>query len=132
MYTLLTLFFISIIGITIMIGRKLLMLQNGKILQKEEFVFKAPDFEALKHLAIKKTKKHGYNILVTTIRLYFRSGNILKNKYQDIKTRIKDAYEKKSRRSQEEKEVSRFLKTISEYKHKIRELKHRIKEEENA
>lgn len=132
MYILLTLFFISLVGIIVMIGRKLLMFQNGQILDRGEIIFKIPHFEELKYLITKNIKKHGYKGLVVTIRFYFRSANLLKNKYQEVKIKVKDMRVKNSKNNgEQQKEVSKFLKIISEYKHKIREIKHKIKEEEN-
>ena len=132
MYFLLILFFGSLLGITFMIGRKLLLIQNGQITYEdnntEEFL-RAQHLEELKHATLKAIKKHSYNGLVMTIRFYFRSVNFFKNKYQEVKIKIKSIHIKKLSDT-EKKEVSKFLKLISEYKHKIREIKHRIKEEE--
>jgi hypothetical protein len=117
-----------------MIGRKLLLLQNGQISYKEsaETFLKAQYFEELKHSAFKTIKKHRYTGLVTIVRLYVISSNFLKNKYEQIKIKIKDAYYKKiNNGAKEKREVPKFLKIISEYKHKIREIRHKIKEEEN-
>jgi len=132
MYFLLILFFGSLLGITFMIGKKLLMLQNGQIIYKDstETFLKAQYLEELKHSAIKTIKKHSYIGLVTTIRFYFHSKNFFKNKYQEVKIKIKNI-RRKNQDENEKKEVSKFLKMISEYKQKIREIKHKIKEEEN-
>src|ERR1035437_9542648 len=129
MYFLLTLFFVSLFGIILMIGRKLVLLQNGVVFQKET-ILKTPSLEEWKHLTITSVKKHGYTGLVATIRFYIRSTNFLKNKYQEIKTKVKNINGKKLR-EEEKREVSGFLKMISEYKQKIREIKHKIKKEEN-
>lgn len=131
MYFLVILFFGSLIGITFMIGRKLIMIQNGLILNKEDDFLKAPYLEELKYTTIKNIKKYGYTGVVTIIRLYVRSTNLLKNKYQEIKIKVKNVYNKNlGNNSIEKKEVSKFLKMIGEYKHKIREIKHKVKEEE--
>lgn len=131
MYFLLILFFGSLLGVTFMIGRKLLELQSGQITYEEnvEAFLKAQYLEELKQGAVKTIKKQGYNTLVTTIRLYFRSINLLKNKYQEIKNKI-DNLRSRNLNEEEKKEVSKFLKMISEYKQKIRAIKHKIKEEE--
>jgi len=129
MYILLTLFFISLIGIIFMIGRKLFLLKNGQILVQEENSFRTPHLEEWKNLAIKNIKKHGYIGLVVTIRYYVRGTNLLKNKYQEVKTKIKEKSSKGI--DHEKKEISKFLKVISEYKQKIRKIKHKIKEEED-
>ena len=132
MYFLLILFFTSLLGIIFMIGKKLVLLKNGQILSREETFLKAPYLEEWKHLTVKNIKKHGYTGLVATIRLYVRSSNLLKNKYQEVKIRIKNVRKKSQNGGlSEKKEASKFLKMISEYKHKIREIKHKIHEEEN-
>jgi hypothetical protein len=113
-----------------MIGRKLLMLQNGQIFEEEEIVLKTPFLEEWKYLTIKNIKKYHHAGLVATIRFYVRSSNFLKNKYQTVKIKVKNMRGKKPN-GDEKKEVNKFLKMISEYKHKIREIKHKIKEEEN-
>ena len=131
MYFLLILFFGSLLGISFMIGRKLLMLQNGQIFEKDETFLKVPYLEELKRKTIKNAKKHGYAGLVATIRFYIKSMNLIKNKYKEVKIRIKSIHSKKSNNGVEDKqEISKFLKIISEYKHKIRKIKHKIMEEE--
>jgi len=130
MYFILTLFFLSLFGIIFMIGRKLVVLQDNQVLNKEEFFLKTQFLNEWKYLTVKNIKKHGYAGLVATIRFYVLSINFLKNKYQAIKIKIKNIRGKKLN-TEEKKEVSGFLKMISEYKHKIREIKHKIKEEEN-
>jgi hypothetical protein len=130
MYFLLILFFGSLLGIIFMIGRKLVMLQNDYVVQREEIMFEVPFLKKAKHITIKNIKKHSYIGLVATIRFYIRSTNFLKNKYQEVKTKIKSR-NKEGIIDSEKKEISKFLKMISEYKHKIREIKHKIKEEEN-
>ena len=129
MYFLLILFFVSLFGIILMIGRKLVLLQNGVVFQKET-ILKTPSLEEWKHLTITSIKKHGYTGLVATIRFYVRSTNFLKNKYQEVKTKVKSINGKKLR-EEEQREVSGFLKMISEYKQKIRNIKDKVKEEEN-
>lgn len=131
MYILLILFFGSLFGISFMIGRKLLMLQNGQVFDRYETFLKAPYLEELKHKTVKNIKKHGYKGLVATIRFYIRSTNLIKNKYEETKIKIKNIHQKKSNNGAEDKqEISKFLKIISEYKHKIREIKHKVQEEE--
>jgi hypothetical protein len=126
----LILFFASLIAITFMVGRKLLMLQNGEIQQGQEIAFKAPALEEWKHITIRGAKRHSYNILVITIRFYFRTTNLLKLKYQDVKIKVKNI-RRKSHVQAEKQEISKFLKVISEYKSKIRKIKQQVKEEEN-
>lgn len=131
MYFLLILFFGSLLGISFMIGRKLLMLQNGQLFERGEAFLKPSYLEELKHKIVKNIKKHGYKGLVATIRFYIRSTSLMKNKYGEAKTAIKNMHLKKSiNGTRDNQEISKFLKIISEYKHKIREIKHRINEEE--
>lgn len=131
MYFLLTLFFVSLLGITFMIGRKLILLQSGQITHGNDISSETPYLEELKVITIKNIKKHGFIGLVATIRFYVRSTNFLKNKYQEVKKRVRNFSDGRLNNNEEKKEVSKFLKMISEYKHKIREIKHKIKEEEN-
>lgn len=131
MTILLIFFFGSLLGISFMIGRKLLMLQNGQIFDRDETFLKTLDLEKLKHKTIKNIKKHGYIGLVAAIRFYIRTTNLARNKYEEAKIKIKNMRPKKSNNETEnEREISKFLKIISEYKHKIREIKHKISEEE--
>ena len=134
MSILLILFFTSFFGIIIMIGRKLVLLQNGQTLEREEVSFKIPHLEKIKHLTVKNMRKYGHMSLVTTLRFYVRSMNLLKNKYEETKIRIKNFNTRKDSNGNgaEKVEVSKFLKMISEYKHKIRAIKQKIHEEENS
>ena|SRR3989344_4975155 len=129
MYILLILFFTSLILIIFMIGRKLILLQNGLVVNKEEVLFKIPHLEKIKNLTIENAKKYGHLGLVTTLRLYVRSINFLKNKYQETKIKIEN-WNKENHINGEKKEISKFLKIIGDYKHKIREIKNKIHEEE--
>lgn len=132
MYFLLILFFGSLLGISFMIGRKLLLLQNGKMLRLEETPFGPTLFEEWKRSAARNVKKHGYVVLVFIIRLHIRSSRTLKAKYLETKEKLKEILSRKLKKQQEEqREVSGFLKMISEYKEKIREIGHQIREEED-
>ena len=131
MYFPLILFFGSLAGISFMIGRKLLMLQNGQVFSRDETFLKAPHLEELKQKTVKNIKKYGYMGLVTTIRFYIRSTNFIKNKYEEMKIKIKNTrFQKSNKKTEDKQEISKFLKIISEYKRKIREIKHKIKEED--
>ena len=128
-YFLLTIFFISLFGITFMIGRKLLVLEDTQGKTHEEIFLEIPYMEKWKHLTIDSIKKHSYLGLVAAIRLYVRSTNFTKNKYEKILTEIENK-RKEHIIKRSKKEVSRFLKTVSDYKSKIREIKEKVKEEE--
>ena len=127
---LLILFFASLISIIIMMGRKLVLLKQEEFINHEEILFELPYLKEIKHLTIANIKKHGYILLVATVRLYVRGTSTLKSKYEEIKTKIKNR-NNKNHIIGERKEISKFLKIIAEYKHKIREIKHKIKKEEN-
>lgn len=132
-YILLILFFASLISISAMIGRKLLMLQNGKIIENgysvENFV---PDFDRIKHLTLKNTENFSHVVLFVIIRFYIKSSNFSKNTYKGLKVKIKDIKNRNINKQNvsKEKEVSKFLKKISDYKHKIREIKVKIEKED--
>ncbi|KKS99436.1 MAG: hypothetical protein UW01_C0011G0011 [Candidatus Nomurabacteria bacterium GW2011_GWA2_43_66] len=115
-----------------MVGKKLVMFQNGQLSREKKVLSEIQYLEEWKHLTVKNIKRHGYVALVTIIRFYVQSSNLLKNKYQEAKIKIKNMRDKKLNGNPAQKqEISNFLKIISEYKHKIRQIKHRIKEEES-
>jgi len=131
MYYFLILFFGSLLGIIFMIGRKLILLQNGAVFPKEEVFWETRHLEKLKHSTVKNIKKHSYAGLVGTIRFYVRFSSFLKNKYQEVKIKIKNIHSGRAESdSPEKREISKFLRMVSEYKNKIKEIKHKIKEEE--
>lgn len=117
-----------------MIWRKLVSLQNGQVLSMEKVSFEIPHLEKVKHFTNRNIKKYGHRSLVATLRFYIRSSNFLKNKYEEIKVKIKNTNIKTKSHlnsdSPEKVEVNKFLKMISDYKHKIREIKQKIHEEE--
>ncbi len=134
-YFLLILFFGSLVGITFMVGRKFLLIQDGQTLNinKNEVFSETKYLEELKHATIKNTKKHGYLLLVITIRTYFRTANLLKSKYEKTKNKVRELYQKRKKQIHTEKiGENSFLKMISEYKHKIRKIKQQVEEEENS
>jgi len=132
MTLLLSLFFISLLSITIMFGRKLALVRNKEIMimEQENIILEIPFVGEIKQLTVKKIKRYGYVSLVTTIRMYFRSKNLAKVKYEDLKTKLRKLHSSKAPEGTTEKEVSRFLKVVSDYKHKIRRIKTQIEEEE--
>jgi hypothetical protein len=135
MTILLTLFFGSLLGITLMIGRKVMALQveDSRKLHLDGFVFEIPHLDSFKELTMKELKKYGYATLVMTLKAYVKSANILKEQYRDLITMLENAKNRNIPESQleaVERKASGFLEMISEYKHKIRKIKHRIAEEE--
>ncbi|MGH7249429.1 MAG: hypothetical protein ACREGC_00460 [Minisyncoccia bacterium] len=132
MYFLLILFFGSLIGITFMIGKKVLMIQNGEIVPMSENLAKTPYLEEWKNMIIKNAKKQSFVALVLLIRIYVRSSDNLKTKYQKLKIQIKNLLSRKSKNgSTKEREANKFLKMIDEYKRKVKKIKERVKKEEN-
>ena len=129
MYIFLILFFTSLSAIIFMIGRKLVLVQNGQIPHKEGVFFEVRHLEKVRQATIRGAKKYGHQSIVTTLRLYIRSMNLLKNKYGELKIKMEN-WNKQSHINGEKKEISKFLKIIGDYKHKIKEIKHKIHEEE--
>ena len=130
MYIILILFFASLLGIIFMVGRKLFLLQKGVIVIEEKVSFEAPHLDKIKHATVENIKKYSHASLVLSIRLYVRSINLLKNKYEEIRIKIKNKKGGSDGELQEKREASKFLKMMSEYKHKIKEIKKKIHEEE--
>ena len=133
MYFLLILFFASLLSIVFMIGRKLSLVKNGEAIVTPETTFEIPHWDKVKHHTVRGAKKYGHMGLVETLRLYIRFSNFLKEKYEELKVKIKNINTKKDLNGKpvEKAEVNKFLKMISDYKNKIRELKQKIHEEEN-
>jgi hypothetical protein len=129
----LILFFLSLLGIVVMIGKKLIVLKNKQFVIEKEFLVQYPDLRDIRYIAIKKTREYGYIILVEIIRFSIRSSRVLKRKYKEAGNKIKNITRKHIINKEEtrEKEASIFLKMISEYKHKIRKIKKQIREEES-
>src|ERR1035437_5565796 len=134
MYTLFILFFISLIGIVFMIGRKLAPVRNGEV-EKQEYAHPfVPDVQKIKHLTLESLKKYEHAMLVVILRFYVRFSNFLKNTYEGLKTKVKNLRKSKNGNMSEEtetKEASKFLRVISDYKQRVIHIKHRITEEEN-
>lgn len=117
----------------IIIGRKMLLAGNGQIMHKEyEHPF-VPDFERLKKFTWNSTKKIGHLSLVTTLRIYIKSSNMIKARYNRVRAQMNKASRKNGGvvDPAQKAEASKFLKMMSDYKQKIRDIKHRIHEEEN-
>ncbi|MEK7128398.1 MAG: hypothetical protein AAB933_02460 [Patescibacteria group bacterium] len=116
-----------------MIGRKLVLLQNGHTAENnnaEEISFSIHHLQKIKHLVVTNTKKWEHIVLVQILRLYVRGISFLKNQYNAAKTKIGNL-KMKQHANGEKKEISKFLKIVGDYKNRIRELKHKIKKEEN-
>ncbi len=134
MYLPLILFFLSLAGIIVMVGRKLVLVRNGhvvKILHSHPLV---PDLERMRIFTVKAVKKSGYVMIFVVIKSYLLSLKFIKDKWKEILSKITEVLAKKNNEtgntSNGNKEASRYLRVISEYREKIRKMKHKIKEEE--
>lgn len=130
MYFLLILFFTSLASIIFMIARKLSFSEHGEIPDHDEVLLEIPYLKEMRNAAGRGVRKYGYALLVVFIRFYVRAVSLFRDKYREIKMRIKNRSTRNGSNG-EKKEISKFLKIIGEYKHKIREIKHRIKREED-
>lgn len=129
-YLLLIWFFLSLFSIVFMLGRKLAVLEHSHILEHEEFLLELPYLKEVRSITTQNIKKHGYVVLVKTMRYYVLGTHLMKKKYEEAKANIKNRIYK-NQTAKDNKEISKFLKIIGDYKHKIKEIKHRIKKEEN-
>ena len=133
MTILLILFSISLIGILVMIGRKVSLLRTGALEIKNDTGFNPlfPDLEKIKELAKGNAKRYGYRATVAGVRLYVRSANLLKTKSAELKSKISKLVNKNGANVETApKEANKFLQMISDYKNKVRAIKHKIHEEE--
>lgn len=107
---------------------------SGNEFMDERTSFEIPYTREIRGATIRNIRKYGHVSLVMTIRLYVRSNNFLKNKYEEVKVKVKDIHYKRRIKngSRDRQEISKFLKIISDYKHKIRKIKQRIHEEEKS
>ncbi len=128
----LTLFIVSLVSISAMIGRKIYVLKNTHITYTHDFAIEVPDLKEVGQIANKNWKKYSYLALVLTLRTYLISFNFLKKKYKILKNKIKEIKRKNNKIDtvQKEIEANKFLKMMSDYKKKISKIKKKIKEEE--
>jgi hypothetical protein len=130
----LILFFLSLSGIIVMIGRKLVLVKNSPAIEIQHAHPFVPDLQKIKHLTFKNSKKLGYIALFITLRFFIKSSNFIKTKsiflIKELRNKFRKNKKNLTNELTEKKEVSKYLKMISEYRHKIREIKHKIKEEE--
>jgi len=132
-------FLLSLLGIVLMIGRKLVLVRSGKYgsLNGEEIdilLFVTPNLEKIKLLTFRNVKRLGYFTVFATLRLMIKSSNFVKVKSRllvgAIKNRLKKDKDELIEEIVEKKEVSKYLRVISEYRQKIKRMKHIIKERE--
>ena len=129
----LILFFLSLIGIILMIGNKLVLIKNGQVVKTQHLHPFALDLQRIKYSIFKNIKRFGYKTLLALIRFFVKFSNFIKIKSKILIKEFEKKFQNNGNFSSEvmkKKEVSKYLKVISEYRHKIREMKHKIKEEE--
>ena len=109
-------------------------MNNEREFGDDDFAFVVPDLEKISGIVGKELKKVGYITFVSGLRIYMLSFNFLKNKYKNLKVKIRDIKSKNNIGTQiikrKKQEASKFLKVVSEYKTKIKKIKRKIKEEE--
>jgi len=136
MYFFFILFFVSLATISLMIGRKLILINNleghNAHNPTEAFLSEILDFEKIKHLTIKNGKKMGHTTIWIILRTYIISSNFINKKRKELIIKIKNRLSKHRplENPNQPKEVSKYIKVISEYRQKIRHMKHKIKVEE--
>jgi hypothetical protein len=131
----LILFFVSLVGISFMLIRKVSFVRGHVTppLQILDHPF-IPDIETVKNITSTHAKKIGFLTLILLIRYYVKISIWLRVKYEVIKMRVKNFRSKKNENGEviTEAEENAFLKMMSEYKHRIREIKACIHEEEKT
>ncbi len=133
MTALLTLFIASLLGIALMIGRKLALVKNGAAAAPRPALPEIPDFQEMKFIIAKRARTWSFVLLVVTIRLYVRSAKFLRRESDNIAGKIRSKFRKSAvtAEAEETQEVSKFLKMISDYKQRVKRIKKRIKDEES-
>lgn len=130
----LSLFFVSIVGIVILITKKLLQIEKLRVVSKDDvFFIDVPDLEDAHHVIAKKIKHGGYVALVITIRSYLLGKRLLKKIIIKTYTKTNNflaKYKKNKGVVETKKEASKFLKVVTEYKKKVNKITEKIKEEE--
>ncbi len=130
MYILFTTFAVSLLGIIIMIGRKLSLVKAGHIVDLEQPHPLHPHLQKIKSSIWEKVRKYEHLALVLIIWAYVKSVNFLKQMYITAKSKlVKDKVQLEDG-STEEVEASGFLKMMSDYKYRIRHIKHKIKRDQ--
>jgi len=126
------LFFASLLGIIILLGRKLPHVRAGRIEGVNAAPEILPSLEKLKKAASEHSRRYAYEGVVAAVRAYVKSGNYLKAKSKDIRDSAKKILRKANGKGQivEPQEVNKFLQMVSDYKEKLSHIKHKVKEEE--
>jgi hypothetical protein len=116
----------------VLLAKKLILLRNGMIVEEDKLIIELPNGTKLKNITIEISKRMGHLLLVEVLRIYVKSSNVAKNKFQEIKERLTKPKtdHHHGHHTASPNGVSKFLQMMSEYKHKIRTIKERIHEEE--
>ncbi len=132
MYTLLTLFFISLAIIILMIGRKVMLVRIGYLVVPESLPHPfIEDIDKVKYSALRGSKKVLHMGTFMIVRVYVKISNFIKKGYQNIKIKAQRFYHGNSMDSlSSQKEVNKFLRVVTDYKKKISAIKSRIDQEE--
>lgn len=132
MYTLLTLFFISLSAIILMLGRKVMLVREGYIVVEESIPHPfIPDVNRVKYLTFKSLKRLLYAFTFLVLQAYVKGANFLKRVWGIIKIRIADmTRENHMDHLSSQRETNKFLRVITEYKKKIAVMKSRIDADE--
>lgn len=136
MYFFIILFFISLLAIIIMIGRKFMLLKNAEVgIERYEgatLVSGVIDFDKIKHTAIEGLKGFEHALIWVILRTYLVSKNLFKKTKKELAEKIKARLDRRHSENgiADKKEVSGYIKVISDYRQKIKHIKHKIKEEE--
>ena len=127
-------FFLSLVGIIVMIWRELVLMRSGQVMimnHQHPFVL---DLQKIKRITFKSIKRFIYVTLYVIFRFFIRFSKFIKTMskifIKELKYKFKKNKNNLSREIAEKKEASKYLRVISEYRYKIRQIKHRIKEEE--
>ncbi len=127
----LILFFISLAGIAIMLGRRVSLIRNGKITIEHDASPLVPPAHEVKYVIVQNLKKGILILTAIILRISIRSSIYAKTAGTYIAKKIHERFTRHSANNPEVKKgVSSFLKIVSEYKHKLKTLKKKIKEEE--
>lgn len=125
------LFFVSLLGIVFMVGKKLRLVLSGQISPDQYTPLEMPSFEEVQNNAGEIIRRLSYFLLVESIRGYLRLIQFFKNKYQAVKVKLEERRRQRGAEPSLPKEPNRFLKAVALYKHKIGKIKKEIKEKEN-
>ena len=125
------LFFISLVGICLMLYRRVSLIRAGHI-EADHKTPILPDIKEVRYIIFKSAKRYSFVLIEIILRTSIKSSLAIKKKSTELFTTIKDKLKKHlpERDPLQKKEVSGFLKAMSEYKQKIKKLKNRIIEEE--